>query len=71
MDNVPEFQRDLTDYSERSHVRFGTIDTWLLYMLTGHGPSVEGAGGGKRLAHEGGAFKMDVSNASRWLFMDL
>ena len=57
--------------SERPHVRFGTIDTWLLYMLMGHGRSVEGARRGKRLAHEGGAFKTDVSNASQWLFMDL
>ena len=39
-------------------------------MRTGHGPSVEGEGCGKRLAHEGDESKTDVSNASQWLFVD-
>ena len=30
IDNVPELKRDLTDSSERPHVRFGTINTRLL-----------------------------------------
>lgn len=71
IDHVPELQRDLTSRTERQHVRFGTIDTWLVYMLTGYKRSIAEMENGERLANEGGAFKTDVSNASRWLFMDL
>mmetsp|Transcript_10861 Transcript_10861/g.19668 ORF Transcript_10861/g.19668 Transcript_10861/m.19668 type:complete len:619 (-) Transcript_10861:138-1994(-) len=72
IDNIPQLQQDLTSPSERPHVRFGTIDTWLLYMLTGYKRSIaEMENNNDRLAHEAGVFKTDVSNASRWLFMDL
>jgi len=71
IDNIPKLQQDLTSSSERSHVRFGTIDTWLLYMLTGYKRSIAESEVNQRLAHEGGVFKTDVSNASRWLFMNL
>ncbi|KAL3756448.1 hypothetical protein ACHAWU_009842 [Discostella pseudostelligera] len=71
IDNIPNLQHDLTSENERRHVRFGTVDTWLLYMLTGYKRSTAEMENNERLAHEGGEFKTDVSNASRWLFMDL
>jgi len=71
IDNIPKLQQDLSSSSERSNVRFGTIDTWLLYMLTGYKRSIAESEVNQRLAHEGGVFKTDVSNASRWLFMNL
>ena len=41
-------------------------------MLTGYRRTIrEAENPGERLAHEGGEFKTDVSNASRWLFLDL
>lgn len=71
IDNIPELQRDLNSPEEREHVRFGTMDTWILYMLTGYRRSVVEMDNNERLAHIGGEFKTDVSNASRWLFMNL
>jgi len=71
IDNIPQLQQDLTSLSERTHVRFGTIDTWLVYMLTGYERSIAEMETNERLAHEAGVFKTDVSNASRWLFMNL
>mmetsp|Transcript_14963 Transcript_14963/g.23161 ORF Transcript_14963/g.23161 Transcript_14963/m.23161 type:complete len:603 (-) Transcript_14963:111-1919(-) len=71
IDNIPELQRDLNSAEEREHVRFGTMDTWILYMLTGYKRSVVEMDNNERLAHIGGEFKTDVSNASRWLFMNL
>ncbi|KAL7543211.1 hypothetical protein ACHAXR_012492 [Thalassiosira sp. AJA248-18] len=71
IDNIPQLQQDLTSPSERPHVRFGTIDTWLIYMLTGYKRSIAEMENNERLAHENGAFKTDVTNASRWLFMNL
>mmetsp|Transcript_10908 Transcript_10908/g.23651 ORF Transcript_10908/g.23651 Transcript_10908/m.23651 type:complete len:602 (-) Transcript_10908:162-1967(-) len=71
IDNIPQLQHDLTCPTERPHVRFGTIDTWLVYMLTGYKRSIKEMENNERLAHEAGEFKTDVSNASRWLFMDL
>eukprot|EP00540_Astrosyne_radiata_P006855 CAMPEP_0116853052 /NCGR_PEP_ID=MMETSP0418-20121206/17671_1 /TAXON_ID=1158023 /ORGANISM="Astrosyne radiata, Strain 13vi08-1A" /LENGTH=777 /DNA_ID=CAMNT_0004485357 /DNA_START=1 /DNA_END=2334 /DNA_ORIENTATION=+ len=65
IDNVPELARDLQDEQKRANVRFGTVDTWLLYQLTGTKSVDEGA------ANVGGLFMTDVSNASRWLFMNL
>jgi glycerol kinase len=75
IDNIPQLQLDLQSCSdERNHVRFGTVDTWLTYMLTGH-PRVTTSSSSEhdipRLAHEGGVYKTDVTNASRWLFMNL
>lgn len=71
IDNIPELQRDLNSTEEREHVRFGTMDTWIVYMLTGYKRSVVEMDNNERLAHIGGEFKTDVSNASRWLFMNL
>jgi glycerol kinase len=65
LDNVPELQRDLADPVQRENVRFGTIDSWLVYQLTGTKAEHEGA------ANVGGIFVTDVSNASRWLFLDI
>ena len=71
IDNIAELQTDLESPSERSNVRFGTIDTWLTYMLTGYNRSSEEDELQTRLAHEGGVYKTDVTNGSRWLCMDL
>lgn len=71
IDKIPKLQQDLTSPTERPFVRFGTVDTWLLYMLTGFRRSTAETENNERLAHEGGEFKTDASNASRWLFMDL
>ena len=43
--------------AEAGHVRFGTVDSWLLWQLTG------GTDGGRHLT--------DVTNASRTMLMDL
>ena len=40
IDQIPQLQHDLKSLTERTHVRFGTIDTWLLYMLTGYQRSI-------------------------------
>lgn len=71
IDNVTKLQQDLTSPTERHHVRFGTIDTWLLYMLTGYKRCIAETELNERLAHEGGVYKTDVSNASRWLFLNI
>mmetsp|Transcript_5536 Transcript_5536/g.6922 ORF Transcript_5536/g.6922 Transcript_5536/m.6922 type:complete len:572 (+) Transcript_5536:98-1813(+) len=64
IDNVPQLRRDLEVGSgERENVRFGTIDTWLVYQLTGESSGHEG--------NVGGMFLTDVTNASRWLFMNI
>lgn len=65
VDNVPELRADLEDETTQNNVRFGTIDTWLMYQLTGM-PSSE-----KRAANVGGIHVTDVSNASRWLLLDI
>jgi len=57
IENVPELQRDLKD--KEGNVRFGTIDTWIIYLLTG-GASEEAA-----------AYVTDITNASRTLLMNL
>nr|CAD7432256.1 unnamed protein product [Timema monikensis] len=53
MDHVPEVQEAIN----RRHCLFGTVDTWLIWNLTG----------GKN----GGAHITDVSNASRTMLMSL
>jgi len=65
LDNIPELRQDLHDDLNRSSVRFGTIDTWLVYQLTGAKSPHDGA------ENLGGLCLTDVSNASRWLFLDL
>eukprot|EP00980_Cylindrotheca_fusiformis_P017494 scaffold5490_cov125-Cylindrotheca_fusiformis.AAC.11 len=70
LDNVPELQADLKSKPEK--IRFGTIDTWILYQfswaikLTGT-PSKDSA----TAPNINGVFLTDVSNASRWLFCDI
>jgi len=63
LDNVAELRDDLKDETKRDQVRFGTVDSWLVYQLTGSPKSERG--------NVGGLFITDVSNASRWLLMDL
>eukprot|EP00975_Prorocentrum_lima_P057375 12034538-Prorocentrum_lima.AAC.1 len=63
IDNIPELQRDLNSPDEREHVRFGTMDTWILYMLTGYRRNVVEMDNNERLAYQGGVFKTDVTNA--------
>ncbi|KAL9182836.1 hypothetical protein ACHAXT_004115 [Thalassiosira profunda] len=71
IDNIPQLQQDLASPAERPNVRFGTVDTWLAYMLTGYKRDIAEMEHNERLAHEGGVFKTSVCNASRWLFLDL
>lgn len=52
LDNVQALRTDLL--TKPNEVCFGTVDTWLLYNLTGRE-----------------CYKTDVSNASRWLFLDI
>ncbi|KAL3810777.1 hypothetical protein ACHAXA_011789 [Cyclostephanos tholiformis] len=59
IDNVPQLRSDLNSKTERQHIHFGTIDTWLLYMLSGYTRSVLEMEGNERLAHEGGVYKTD------------
>jgi len=63
VENVAALREDLEHEEKRGEVRFGTVDTWLTYQLTG---SQEESG-----RNVGGIFVTDVSNASRWLFMNL
>ncbi|KAL3938109.1 MAG: hypothetical protein SGBAC_006915, partial [Bacillariaceae sp.] len=63
LENVAELQKDLKE--KEGEVRFGTIDTWVLYQLTGSPSTAKGAG------NFNGLFMTDVSNASRWLFCDV
>lgn len=65
IDNVPQLREDLkSNGGQRSKVCFGTVDSWLLYQLTG---TPAGAGA----ANSQGVFCTDVTNASRWMFMNL
>ena len=65
VEHVPQLREDLNDQYAAEHVRFGTVDSWLLYQLTGQkSPS-------KDAANFKGSFATDVTNASRWLFMNI
>ena len=68
INNVAELQEDLKNPDKCSQVRFGTIDCWLVHQLTGSSSTADGAVEG---ANVGGLFVTDVTNASRWLLMDL
>jgi len=58
IENVPSLRKDLEDKDgERSNVRFGTVDTWAIYQLTG--------------ATESSTYVTDITNASRTLLMDI
>mmetsp|Transcript_84269 Transcript_84269/g.132715 ORF Transcript_84269/g.132715 Transcript_84269/m.132715 type:complete len:549 (-) Transcript_84269:46-1692(-) len=53
IENCPEVAKSV----ERGTCCFGTIDSWLMYCLTG--------------AADGGVFVTDVSNAARYMLMDI
>jgi len=63
LDNVEALRYDLS--TKPQVVRFGTIDTWIVYQLTG-APALKSSE-----SNVGGLFLTDVSNASRWLFLDI
>ena len=73
LNHVEQIRYDLQHQNEQ--VCFGTIDTWLLYQLTGQVPKSEKTHrplkGHAGLCNTGGIYKTDVTNASRWLFMNL
>ncbi|KAL7561657.1 hypothetical protein ACA910_018547 [Epithemia clementina (nom. ined.)] len=82
LDHVPALQQDLNDPVQRGKVRFGTVDSWLIYQLTGKpAAAVEeedaatttttNAMKPQQAIYCQGEFLTDVTNASRWLFMDL
>lgn len=54
LENVPEVKAA----ADAGHARFGTVDSWLVYNLTGG-------------ASEGGVHVTDVTNASRTMMMDI
>ena len=57
IENVPSLRKDLYDDGERKNVRFGTVDTWMIYQLTG--------------GNENSTYVTDITNASRTLLMDI
>ena len=63
IENVDTLRNDLQSEENAKDVRFGTIDTWLIYQLTGSSSFEEG--------NVGGLFVTDVTNASRWMFMNI
>jgi glycerol kinase len=73
LENVESLRNDVKNVPEQ--VCFGTVDSWLLYQLTGICPKSTKSGrklkGMKNRVNLGGCFKTDVTNASRWLFMNL
>mmetsp|Transcript_28502 Transcript_28502/g.32670 ORF Transcript_28502/g.32670 Transcript_28502/m.32670 type:complete len:586 (+) Transcript_28502:184-1941(+) len=68
IDNVPALRADLLDKERSSRIRFGTIDTWLVFQLTGNNKANNSNNSNNNI---GGLFVTDVTNASRWLLMDL
>ena len=66
LDNVEALQQDLNDPEKRMDIRFGTVDSWLIYQLTGTPAENQ-----RKAANMRGKFCTDVTNASRWLFLDL
>jgi glycerol kinase len=75
LENVDTLRNDVIEHPDQ--VCIGTVDTWLLYQLTGHVPKSTKSGrklkGNKKhnVYNVGGKFQTDVTNASRWLFMNL
>ena len=55
--------------AEAGDLLFGTIDSWLIWSLTGGAGATSGGGGSVRSA--AGVHVTDVSNASRTMLMDL
>ena len=62
LDHVAALANDVQERPQE--VCFGTVDTWLLWQLTGQQQQCGDV-------NTGGCFYTDVTNASRWLFMDL
>jgi glycerol kinase len=56
---------ELRARAEAGEILFGTIDSWLIWQLTG------GAGGGRAGGSGSGVHVTDVTNASRTLLMDI
>ena len=73
LDNVKSLQLDLADPLQRENVRFGTVDSWLIYQLTGTPVVVvvDDDNHQDKAINVGGRFCTDVTNASRWLFLNL
>ena len=73
LDNVEQLRRDLYDPATSDQVCFGTIDSWLLYQLTGCPPqdSSSHKDDASIVGNTGGLHCTDVTNASRWLFLNL
>jgi len=72
LDHVQQLRTDLQN--DPDQVCFGTIDTWLVYQLTGQVPSPSVAAASPHHPPHlrcRGQFVTDVTNASRWLFLDL
>lgn len=67
LDHVPALRKDLREQPQ--NVKFGTIDTWLSYQLTGKEPPPQQRT--SNVANTGGMIVTDVTNASRWLFLDI
>lgn len=65
LDNVPTLRQDLADPAKALQVCFGTVDSWLVFQLTGKPSTHSGA------LYCQGEHATDVTNASRWLFLDL
>jgi FGGY family of carbohydrate kinases, N-terminal domain len=71
LDNVEALRSDLENPKTRDQVCFGTIDSWLLHQLTGNARAPNPGTATTTLANAGGAHCTDVTNASRWLFLNL
>jgi glycerol kinase len=69
LDHVESIRQDLNDPIQREYVCFGTVDTWLIYQLTGFVSSTTSSS--PSCANVGGRIVTDVTNASRWLFMNI
>ena len=66
LENVPEARAK----AEAGDLLFGTIDSWVIWNLTG-GAASGGAVGGGAAGAGGGVHVTDVTNASRTMLMDL
>lgn len=67
LEHVSELQSHFIDADTRGQIAFGTVDSWLIYQLTGQPSPIAQEGA----ANAGGIFVTDVTNASRWLCMNL
>ncbi|KAL7569695.1 hypothetical protein ACA910_007466 [Epithemia clementina (nom. ined.)] len=70
LDHVQALRDDVADPVEQANVCFGTVDSWLIYQLTGQ-PATGRSTSTTTTTNQGGRFCTDVTNASRWLFLDI